>query len=213
MYRYSLYFESEAWQRFAKLATAVAVQRLGLPYDPEIRYIKEDPGGRFEKPVPCRAFIDFMPGSELPAVFIRARSPSETANSIFHEVAHCLQFYDVWANGTPALNSHLAESQANLFAAGAPCGTLEQITRRLHDELELPTYAEAKAREHALNAIIFSKRAGAKRIERALEQAKYRMAHWREIQAEEEEKRRRKIERFVAEHQARLDEYTKNFLW
>ena len=195
MYRHKTYIESAAFERLAALSAGVASQRLLLEYVPRVHYFREDSAGKFARPIRVSGFIDRNCSPVDVCVFVRTGlSPAETVATVFHECCHVHQTLNGEMGTLPHWQS---EQQADLFALRAPSGNFEQIMAKLSREYRQPTPAEVG--NAAAERYRRERRQGFEDQRRQLrfQETMYRLEHWREIQAEDEAKRKRDVDKFI----------------
>lgn len=141
-YRHTIYRETEAYERLGKLASAVAAQKLALPYTPMVCFFKEDPNGSYQRPIRCSGFIDHHSHPIDLDVFVRSGlSPAETVKTIWHEVAHICDHVTgaEWSRED-------GELRASAFARTAPAGS--NLVEELEAEYQTPSRWESRRQDN-----------------------------------------------------------------
>ena len=118
MYRHRIVKPTYRDTRLADLAAEASAMLTNLPFVPQVNFFVPDPNGSYERDQRVVGFIDHRSSAERCDVFVLAgRSPSETAQTIFHESRHIEQF----ATGRWQTLSHeRREAEAEDFARFAP---------------------------------------------------------------------------------------------
>jgi 5-methylcytosine-specific restriction enzyme A len=93
-YRHRVYIETGPYERLAALGAEAITQIQRLPYTPRTHYFREDPSGRFARPVRVAGFVDHLCHASQFDIFVRGGlGLSETVATIFHEGCHIGQFH------------------------------------------------------------------------------------------------------------------------
>lgn len=194
-YRHSIYIETPAWERLARLAAGVASQKLKLPYIPAVHYFREDPAGRFKRPVRVAGFVDHHCHLSDLCVFVRNDlGVPGTVDCIFHESYHV---YEAHLHEFDDLLLVVSEQAADAFSRyGAPSAeTYETMIHQLERRFKPPSKSELMQMQHARRAREANAEIKQVRRERAEKEAEFRRLHWRELRGQREGQQRRKVEK------------------